>query len=132
MDFAEGFLQREEFLFPRRAQLRIRIHHVALFHVDVVVVVNAKHAQRTIDWLKGGLAFEKIETDGEIVRIKDLVAAPEKFRTVRALCADAAGRWQLARFKLKEILGGDVEEDVLAINRRIAFEFALQIGMPEL
>ena len=44
MDFAEGFLQREEFLFPRRAQLRIRIHHVALFHVDVVVVVNAKHA----------------------------------------------------------------------------------------
>src|SRR5207249_1474259 len=74
----------------------------------------------------------EIETDGEIVRVKDLVAKSEKFRTVRAFRTDTAGRWQLACFELEEIFRGDVEKNVLTVNRRVAFEPALQVRMPEL
>ena len=104
VDLAKGLLQGEEFLFPCGALLRVRIHHVALFHLEVVVIVNAKDAQRPIDRFEGRLAFEKIDTDGKIVRVKELVTASEKFRAVRALGAHAARRRQLARFELKEIL----------------------------
>ena len=102
VDLAERFLKREEFLFPRCAVLRIRIHHIALFHVEVVVIVNAEKAQRPIDRFEGGLAFEKIDPDGEIVRVKELLAASEKFRAVRALrcsrrSASAACALQIGR-----------------------------------
>ena len=84
VDFAERFLQRPEFLFARRAFLRIRIHDVVLCNVDVVVIVNAEEPQRPIDRLKCRLAFEKIDPDREIVRPEVLIAQAEKFRAVRA------------------------------------------------
>ena len=73
--------------------------------------------------------LEKIDADGKIVRVEDLVAASEKFRTVRALCADSARRQYFARFKLKEILPCEVEENVLTEETLRAFprEFALQV-----
>ena len=131
MNFGERLLQRIEFLFASRPVLRIRIDDVPLLHVDVVVIVNGEKAQRPVDRLEGGLAFKKIDTDGKIVRVKKLIAQPEKFRTVRASCAHAARRRKFARFELKEIFCRDVEENVLAVNRRVAFEQTLQIGMPK-
>ena len=66
------------------SSLRIGIEHVRFLHVDVVVVVNTENADRPFDRLEGGLAFEEIDADREIVREKELVAAAEKFRAVRA------------------------------------------------
>ena len=131
MNFGERLLQSIEFPFASRPVLRIRIDDVSLLHGDVVMIVNSEKAQRPIDRLEGGLAFEKIDTDGKIVRVKKLIAQPEEFRTVRASCAHATRRRKFARFELKEIFCRDVEENVLAVNRRVAFEQTLQIGMPK-
>ena len=79
MNFSEGFLQCEEFLFASSPVLRVWIHDVSFFHVEVVVIVNPEDAHCPIDWLECGLAFEKIDTDGEIVRVEELVAESEKF-----------------------------------------------------
>src|SRR5438128_12462865 len=120
MNFVERFLKRPKFFLARRALLRIRINDVVFFDVDVVVVVNAEKAQRPIDRLESGLAFEKIDPDGKIVGVEDLVAESEKLRTVRARGAHPAGRWKFARFELEEILRRDVEEDVLTNDWRVA------------
>ncbi len=129
-NFAERFLQRVKFFLPRRPVLRIRIHDVSLFHVDVVAVVNAENAQCPIDGLKCGFTLEKIHTDRKIVRVEKLIAQPKKLRTVRARRAHTTRCGQLARFELKKILRSDVEENVLTDDWRVAFEFALQVGMP--
>ena len=92
MNFTEGLLQCEELLFASGPVLRIWIHDVSFFHVDVVVIVNTEDAERPIDWLECGFAFEKIDADGKIVCVKELVAAAKKFRAVRALCAHTARR----------------------------------------
>src|SRR5215469_11901795 len=78
VDLSEGFLQREEFLFPRCALLRIRVHHIAFFHIKVVVIVNTENAQRPINRFERCLAFEKIKANGKIIRVKELLAASEK------------------------------------------------------
>ena len=92
MNFTEGLLQCEEFLFASGPILRIWIYDISFLHVDVVVIVNTDDSKRPLDRLKCGLAFEEIDTDGKIVGVKELVAAPEKLRAVRTICADAARR----------------------------------------
>src|SRR2546421_5715077 len=125
VNFRERFLQRPKFLFARRAFLRIRVHDVVFFDVDVVVIVNAEKTQRPIDWLKRGLALEKIDTDREIVRPKLLITQSEKFRAVRTCRAHAARSGEFARFVLEKIFGCDVEKNVLTDDWRITFELAL-------
>src|SRR5947207_9895624 len=132
MNFGKRFLQRPEFFFAGGTVLRIWIYDVVFLDIEVVVIVNAEQPQRPIDRLERGLSFQQIDADRKVVRPKLLFASPEKFRTVWLRRAHAARRRQFARFELKKIFGGDVEENVLIDDRRVAFEFALQIGMPEM
>src|SRR5207244_2962061 len=93
VNFAECFLERIEFLFACGAILRIWIHHVPLFYVEVVMIVNAKHSQRPIDRLERGFAFEKIDPDRKIVRVKQLIAPSEELGAIRESRAHAAWSW---------------------------------------
>ena len=108
MNFGERFLQRPEFFFARRSLLRIRVHDIVLFNVDVVVIINAEQPQRPVDRLERGLALEKVDTDRKVVGPKILVAQAEELRAVRAGRAHATRRRQFSRFVLEEIFRGDV------------------------
>src|SRR5205814_1708077 len=96
-------------------------------HANVVLVRDKEETQRPDDGLERGLAFKQIDADREIVREKKLVAAAEKFGAVRPRRAHAARRGKLPRFKLKKIVQRQVEKNVLADDRRVAFERAMHV-----
>src|SRR5205085_11113069 len=110
---------------------RIGIERVVFLYPDVVLVRDKQETQRPDDGLERGLAFKQIDADREIVREKELVAPAEKFGAVRPRSAHAARGRKLPRFKLKKIVQRQVEKNILADDRRVAFERALQIRMPK-
>src|SRR5437762_760080 len=98
--------------------LRIGVHYIAFFDVDVVMIVNAEEAHGPFDRFKCGFAAEQIKPDRDIVRVKELIASTEKLGAVRESRAHTARRGQFARLELEEIFSGDVKKNVLTVNRR--------------
>src|SRR5213075_2344686 len=110
---------------------RIGIDRVIFRHPNVVVVRHEEEPQRPDHRLERRLAFEQVDADREIVREKELLASPEKLGAVRPRRANAARDRKLARFELKEIVQSEIEKNVLTDNRRVAFELALKVRVPE-
>jgi len=132
MDFDERLLDRIKILVAGRvAQARIGIEHAGFLDVGVVVVVDAEKTKGPLHRFESGLALEKVDPDRDIVREGELFAPAKKFGAARPRAAYSARRRQATRFELKEIAHREVEKDVLPDDGRVAFECALQIGMPK-
>src|ERR1043166_4710518 len=111
---------------------RVRAHHRRLLHVHKVDIVNRLQVDGPLNGFENGFSPEEINGERKIILHRPLFTLAEKFCAQRSRRADGARRRDATELKFSGTAGGEVQKNVLADDRRIALEIALQIRMPEL
>ena len=81
--------------------------------------------------MKAVSPWRKIDLERGIGIDEKLIAAPEDFGGIGFGGTNTAAYREFAAFEEREVLRGEIEEDILANDGHIRLQRALAVGMPE-
>ena len=115
----------------RGAPGHIRVDDADLFSHQVVRIENRRNPDLPVRWLERRVTVQQVNTEQEVLGIKELVRVSEESRLTGAVVLTGR-RGNLAGLEHRIRAGGEVQERMLPEDGVIAFQYVLVVRINEL